>query len=288
MRNLLAAVLLLILAGRGLAADYVVVLLDTSSSMDTRMRGGSKLSRMEAAKESLITVIRQLPEGTNVGVVTFDGWAYRLQRLDKDAVEAAVTKIKASGGTPLGQYIKVAADELLEARQKQGGRGTYRLLVVTDGEASDSNLMNKHVPDVVGRGIILDTIGVDMSSDHALKRSAHKYMSADDPESLRAAVTTVLGEVGKIGRDDVGDFALLDGLTDDGAKAIIGGVTEFANYPIGEAYEKVTDPDGTTRWVPVSKPQDEGWGVGMWLLVSVGCLAVGGGVLLVVFANRRL
>jgi hypothetical protein len=37
------------------------------------------------------------------------------------------------------------------------------------GEADSTSLMNKYATDIVSRGIILDTIGLDMKSDHTLK-----------------------------------------------------------------------------------------------------------------------
>jgi hypothetical protein len=148
---------------------------------------------------------------------------------------AAIDRPYPSGGTPLGEYTKVAADRLLRARDEQHGYGTYRLLVVTDGEATDARKLEKFVPDVVGRGITLDTIGVSMSGDHTLKRMATSYRSADDPESLTKAVQAVLAEVSAAGTDSAGNdaFADIDGLPHEFAMTLLESLSTSGNHPIG-------------------------------------------------------
>ena len=76
--------------------------------------------------------------------------------------------------------MKKGADTLLKARKSQYGYGSYRLLVVTDGEASDPGLVERFTPDIISRGIITDVIGVDMNKAHTLATKVHSYRSAND------------------------------------------------------------------------------------------------------------
>ena len=86
--------------------------------------------------------------------------------------------------------MKRGADALLKAREKQFGYGTYRLLIVTDGEAGDPRLVESFTPDIISRGITIDVIGVEMPSRHTLATRVHSYRNANDPESLRQAISS--------------------------------------------------------------------------------------------------
>jgi len=287
MNKVLAALaLVLVLSVNAFASDNVVIVLDTSGSMETGMRK-VRMSRMMAAQEALVAVAHQLPTSTNVGLLTFNGWVYELQPIDRDKLIAAVKSTYASGGTPLGKYMKDGADVLLKARDKHRGIGTYRLLVVTDGEATDGSAMNKFAPEIVSRGIILDTIGVDMKSDHILKNVSKKYMRADDPESLKNAVVAALAEVGKgSGDDGVGGFEMLNGLSSDGAKAIIAGLTDHQNHGIGEDPPvKVVDENGNVKYVQAPKKDEGGIGIGGVFLIIIAVIVGVGIVIILVCAG---
>ncbi len=110
---------------------------------------------------------------------------------DADRWAPLLEQIRAKGGTPLGQYIKEGADELLRLRAKEPFE-TYRLLIVTDGEASDAPYLASILPDLVSRGISMDVIGVAMKEQHSLAKSAHTYRSADDPATLTAVLEMCL------------------------------------------------------------------------------------------------
>jgi hypothetical protein len=139
-------------------------------------------------------------------------------------------------GTPLGAYIKKGADRLLEARAKQFGYGTFRLLVVTDGEAEDQNLVDRYTPEVIARGITVDVIGVAMNERHTLATRVHSYRSANDPDSLKRAVAEVFGEIGGRGNDTVTaeTFAEIQPIPAEAAQAMIQALSSSGNHPIGE------------------------------------------------------
>lgn len=222
--------------------DNIVVVLDASGSMRDRMHQAGEV-KMDAAKEALKAVMRDLPPTTNVGLLVFSSrnlktdWVYPLKPVDLAALEKAIDLPQPGGGTPLGAYLKKGTDALLKQRRAQHGFGTYRLLVVTDGKASDQHLVRQYLPDVMSRGITVDVIGVDMASDLSLATQVHSYRRADDPESLVAAVKNVFAEVGSQTDSDgsEADFAIIAPLPDQMAAPILAALANVSDYPIGEA-----------------------------------------------------
>jgi len=227
-------------ADTDLYADNVVIVLDGSGSMREPMPG-TKQPKMAAAKIALKAVLANLPASTQVGLAAFSSkpdqvWLQDLGPQKPAELNQAIDGIRAGGKTPLGRYLKLAADRLLEQRAKQYGYGTYRLLVVTDGEASDQKLVNLYTPDLISRGITLDVIGVNMKAKHTLAESAHSYRKADDPESLQRAIEEVFAEVSNTDSDDNSDenaFELLSGIPTEVAVAMTQALVTSGNHPIG-------------------------------------------------------
>lgn len=241
--------------------DNIVVVLDASGSMNGRMAGPGGLTRMEAAKKALLAVLQQIPDSTNVGLLVFsasnlrDDWVYPLGPLDRAKFEAAIRLPQPGGPTPLGGYLKKGADALIAQRKKQQGFGTFRLLVVTDGEATDGNLVNVYLPDVLSRGITVDAIGVDMKQDHTLATRVHTYRRANSPEDLVKAVSAAFGEIGG-SRDAVADaeaFEAIQGLPDDMARTMIAALAAPAEHPIGETPQRPS-PEHYPATTPTSVP----------------------------------
>ncbi len=220
--------------------DSVVIVLDASGSMQETL-AGTRVRKMDAAKSALKTVLQHLPANTHLALLVFsssnvkDPWVYPLASRDDQALSRAIDLPEPAGNTPLGRYLKIAADRLLEERARQFGYGTYRLLVVTDGEAQDRELVDRFAPEIMARGLTLDVIGVGMQQDHTLARKAHSYRRANDPASLQRAVAEVLAEVSRPRTDTSGseDFDLLAGLPSEVAAAAIQALSTSGNDPIG-------------------------------------------------------
>ena len=213
--------------------DNVIVVVDASGSMGTPMGG---TDRMSVAREALKQVLGQVPESTHIGVLVFPrgDWVYPLGSRVEQRLNTAIDSIRSGGGTPLGSYMKRGADALLKARKKQFGYGTYRLLVVTDGEANDRNLVEGYTPDIISRGITIDVIGVDMESEHTLATKVHTYRSADNPDSLRQAITEVFAEVSSAdtGQTDEDAFELIADLPKQTASEMLKSLSTTGNDPI--------------------------------------------------------
>lgn len=278
------------------ARDNIVVVLDASGSMKGKI---GTTTKMQAAKAALRKVMENVPETTNVGLLVFgaanlrNDWAYPLGPLETTRWEQAVGRPQATGATPLGAYLKKAADRLLEQREEQHGYGTFRLLVVTDGEANDRNLVDRYLPDILSRGITVDVIGVGMKSDHALATRVHSYRRADDPASLERAVVEVFRAEIDTSLDDAATaeaYELAAAIPNEMAGAIVAALTALgaANQAIGE--QPVPAPRsatvGTTSPPPplaaitppvpiVLTPSDDGGGTGAWVAVAIVVLGVG-------------
>jgi hypothetical protein len=217
--------------------DNVVVVVDASGSMDTHMAGTGR-DRMSVAKDALKQVLDQIPDTTHVGILVFPrgNWVYPLGPRKESMLTGAIDSIQAGGSTPLGDYMKRGADVLLNARKKQFGYGTYRLLVVTDGEASDRRKVEDFTPDIISRGITIDCIGVEMASRHTLATKVHSYRNANDPESLKQAISEVFAEVvsGDAGQAGEDAFELIAELPEATASAMLKSLSTSGNQPIGE------------------------------------------------------
>lgn len=283
--------------------DSVVIILDGSGSMSGRF-GPDKLIKMEAARSALKKVLLQVPESTHVGLLVFNRdyarnqWAMPLGPRNTEAITKTLDSLRAGGGTPLGRYLKLGADRLLEERKAQYGYGTYRLLVVTDGEAGDRRLMERYTPDIVSKGIIVDVIGVDMKQNHTLAKQVHSYRRADDPDALAKALVDVFAEVGGDDSADSvqADFDLLEGISMEVAAAMLSALTTPSNVPIDERPRQAqtnanaTSP-GTVGSVPPNRPnspsppaQTDSGGRGLSMPVVVFAVIV---VILAVTRKKR-
>lgn len=222
--------------------DNIVVVFDASGSMAEKMPRSNQ-SKMAVAKVALVTAMQNVPDNANVGIVVFSGryngpkpWVYPLGPIDRAKLNAAIKRPNPANKTPLGKYMKVATDVLLKQRLKQRGYGTFRLLIVTDGQATDGNLVARYLPDILSRGITVDVIGVAMKSKHALATKVHSYRRGDDPDALVKAVTEVVGEVGASADDSTNaeHFDLIAGLPDGVAPLMLTALGQSGNHPIGQ------------------------------------------------------
>ena len=152
--------------------DNIVVVLDASGSMEDRFISDPTQTWMDAAKEALRAVLTTIHDGTNIGLLVFSGsnvnkhWVYPLGPKNNEALAKAINSPLPGGTTPLGEYLKIGADRLLEQREKQYNYGSYRLLVVTDGAATDRDKVQLYTPEIMHKQIRIDVIGVDMEQNH--------------------------------------------------------------------------------------------------------------------------
>ncbi len=265
--------------------DNIVVILDASGSMQDKFSGDRTKSKMEAAKAALQEVLAKVPDDTWIGLLVFSGanirneWVYPLGEKDTQQLIAAINLPQPGGGTPLGKYIRIGANRLLEERAKQYNYGNYRLLIVTDGEASDAAQVEYYTPEILNRQIRVDVIGVDMKTDHMLAKVVDSYRRADNPGELVAAVSEILAETGDTVTDADGEdaFEYIAPLSSEIAADLIQRLTTPpSNTSIAVNRMTAPAPQATTTPKQTSTPQGpdpENRGTS-WLVILLIVLAV--------------
>lgn len=262
-----------------LHADNIVVILDASGSMKDRFSRDRTLTKMDAAKAALREVVAKVPAETHIGLLVFSGanvrddWVYPLGAVDMPRLIAAIDLPKPSGGTPLGKYIRIGANRLLAQREKQYNYGSYRLLVVTDGEASDARKVRLYTPEVLNRQIRIDVIGVDMKTEHMLANMVDSYRRADNPGELVAAVSQILAETTDAPGTDVSSeevFEVIAPLSSEIALDLIQRLTTPpSNVAITEASVETAPVQPAAPSQQSRKPRRNRIGNFLWLQVLV-------------------
>ncbi len=274
------------IADNGVHTDNIVIILDASGSMQDKFRADETRSKMDAAKEALKEVLAKVPEGTNIGLLVFSGrnirdeWVYPLGPKDTARLIAAIDLPQPEGGTPLGRYMRIGANRLLEQREKQYNYGNYRLLIVTDGEAQDQAKIEQYTPEILNRQIRVDVIGVDMKTDHKLATDADSYRRADNPGELVAAVSQILAETGGTGTDIDGEdaFEYIAPLSSEVASDLIQRITTPpSNTAIETTVKQMpSQPKTPTPQQPIQQPvQKRSGGSSGWLIIGLVIVIVG-------------
>jgi hypothetical protein len=185
--------------------------------------------------------------------------------------------------------VRQAADELLKLRASQR-YGTYRLLVVTDGEATDAQLLAEILPDVVSRGLVMDVIGVSMSGEHSLAKRAHSYRRADDESSLQQSISEVFAETSGQDQDVTADFDMLAGIPDELAAESLKALARAGNEPIRTNLTTIESEVPGPNAVPGAS--NSGATIASAFLGALCCIGTFGGLvfgvfLLVFIASKR-
>ena len=190
----------------------IALVLDTSSSMDSRDFGG--LSKIEASKRVIHDFLGGL-EDDRAGVVLFAGDAAVLSplTLDYEACQRIVEPIEAgtlSGGTAIGTGLATGIDLL-----RDSGASAKVLILLTDGENNSGTVGPSDAAQIAHLlGMRLYTIGAiaaedarrnDIPVDERLMRTISeltggRYFRASDANTLRA----VYAEIQQLEKTKVG------------------------------------------------------------------------------------
>lgn len=244
MKTLLAWLLLCLPAVGG---ETIILVFDASGSMEEKIpsAAGSLISKMDAAKIAIIEGVGSIKGlGVTAGIVCFGDvpqkWMLEPTNIDDgdpNLIPEVLSKIKPGGGTPLAEYTKIGADKLLELREKAGNLGQYRLVIVTDGETTDSDkLLLEYVQDAISRGISISTIGIDMKQSHTLATKTNSYQDARDTKSLASAIKAAMKPPSEKIHEDISpkEFAQNATLANEIAPQLIYALSAFRNHPVGE------------------------------------------------------
>src|SRR3989338_1185615 len=268
--------------------DNVVIVLDCSGSMREPMYN-TDIMKLNAAKSALKDVLKQVQETTHIGLLQFSAgntskeWLYPLGVKKDVEFMNAIDTPKPGGNTPLGKYMKIGADRLLQEREKQHGYGSYRLLVVTDGESTESPCpVDSYTQDIISRGIIIDAVVINMDRAHTLATKVHSYRSANNPGSLKKALAEEFAEVGSVKNDATGKevFELIAPLPSEVAAAILQALSASGNHPIGEKPKPKQEPqaqagqDAQQGQSGATASQDHSAALLMWVIIGVVVIAL--------------
>ena len=179
--------------GAASTARNIVVVYDNSGSMNEGFRHQTGQNRfrtkIEGANWAVHEFIKTVPDDVNLGLMVFgeDGGreVVSLGPNNRQAFLNAIDTVQAGGGTPLGEAILDAVDRLTAQYKNQLGYGEFRLIVVTDGEATGRVTVEEAVKYTDSYGFPIYTIGLDVSDNHELRKFSVKYFAASSAEDLQ-------------------------------------------------------------------------------------------------------
>jgi Ca-activated chloride channel family protein len=178
------------------------VIFDGSGSMaealNKQCQGDKRFgSRLEGAKWAVEQFIPLVPSDVNLGLWIFDanGNNERLPLGPESRAQflTAIQKTRAGGRTPLTESIEQGVNRLVQQRDRQLGYGEFRLVVVTDGEATGRPLP-RAVAYARERRIPIYTIGLCIGAQHELRKYSVSYRAADSMEALKRGLEETLAE----------------------------------------------------------------------------------------------
>lgn len=181
--------------------DNFMVVLDMSGSMTSPNCAGSYDSKAEAAEVAITNWMQSVAPEANLGLIIFDteGTSVRvpLGQDNRDAFKRHIAGSSASGGTPLQTAVALAHEELTRRARYQQGYGTYRLVVITDGDHSQGEDPTSEVTRIAGNPanpIEIHTIGFCIEDSALNQPGITLYHSAQNPKELARGLDSVLPE----------------------------------------------------------------------------------------------
>ncbi|WIK81892.1 vWA domain-containing protein [Micrococcus lylae] len=189
----------------GTSQQPVVVVMDYSESMLEKDADEKGTARIDAAKDATKDLIEKTPEDAKLGMVAF-GHADRktctkietlqkVEKVDAKKLTKKVDALDAQGGTPIGQSLQHAADELKDVE------GEKSIVLVSDGEPTCDEPPACEIAQQLaedGIDLTVHTIGFRLQGNtKALETleciaeaTGGTYSSADDAEQLTETLTT--------------------------------------------------------------------------------------------------
>jgi len=167
-----------------------MIVLDDSGSME---------GRIDQAKSAITDAVAQFDARSRVGVMALNAGLVAEVVAAGDAALLLPDQLKpivAAGNTPLGSRLDDAARILENEASERRGFGVFRILVTTDGAASDADRLNRAVSQILSETPIeLATIGIGIGEGHALNVPGFtSYVSVNGVDGLANALAAAAAE----------------------------------------------------------------------------------------------
>lgn len=199
MKKLIFA-LLLVVASTTLAAS-TVLLFDASGSMSDYItqKNGSKIKKIDAAKEAAYYLLDQVSTGDEIALIVF----YSCSSIKTEVgfttntrtIKNKISGLRPTGGTPIAKSIKYADTYI-----GNSGKSGASIVLLTDGEETCSGNPVSAASNATHAGNvnILNVVGFDIkkgsTAETKLKAVASagngKYYPAEDKQQLKSALTS--------------------------------------------------------------------------------------------------
>ena len=186
------------------AADRAIIILDASGSMWAQINGKA---RIDIARETLKTVLAGVPADLELGFMAYGhrskGDCNDIELMvppapgTADAIGTAAAGLSPKGKTPLSASVKMAAEELKYTEDKA------TVILITDGlETCDADPCALATElKQAGVDFKVDVVGLALSKKEGdqvrciADNTGGQYLSANDADALKTALTTVVTEV---------------------------------------------------------------------------------------------
>ncbi|BFM49528.1 vWA domain-containing protein [Marinomonas sp. THO17] len=167
-------------------------------------------AKINVAQKAIRTFFDNLARDVNVGMYIFDSQGRReavsLGQNDPASLKRAIQTVSTGSGTPLGEALRKGYSALKSQGIVQQGYGEYHLVVITDGQASDSDLMKDMVRQITNASPVnVHTLGFCIGKDHALNiPGVVNYTSANNAKQLLDGLQNIAAESADF---DISSFA---------------------------------------------------------------------------------
>lgn len=186
--------------GEASLARNFYFIFDASGSMKNRPEApcepGRFRTKLDGALWAVHTFLEKVPDDVHLGLYVFDRRGRRelvpLGTGNRESFMEQMKTISPGGGTPLADSIREGTKKLVEQYGAQLGYGEYRLIVVTDGEASEIPEAARFAAEW---GMPIYAIGLCIGRNHPLRVHAVSYRAADSFQDLERGLTETLAEL---------------------------------------------------------------------------------------------
>jgi len=175
-------------------AATVVVAIDTSLSMEAT---DVSPSRFEAAQAAAVDFVEGLPDGFDVGLVSFSGSAtVEVDPTDDHAaVVRAVENLQLRQGTAIGEAVAAAVAAAAQAPTEEGEEAApARVILLSDGTSTQGRSIEDAVPVATAAGVPVSTIAYGTDGGGSVSVQGQQVSVPVDTEALASLAEATGGQ----------------------------------------------------------------------------------------------